>query len=329
VALQQLQAAGALRRLPDDAYGRLRAEPQPLSESALQTIARQVAVRRDHKRDQLARMIDFAETDACRRRTLLDHFGDGGPADAPLCCDNCLAKDEAVEDEGPARPAESQAERAALIVLDTLVHLKWGVGGGKLAQVLKGSSAKDMEFYKGTRNFGKFSALHLTDIEGLIGQLLDAGYIKQVGGGRPTINLTPKGQNALEARSAIRVHLRTARPAAAQRAQANAAAGATVLVSGQMLASGLTPEQIAAERGLTIGTIYSHLAQLIAEGQVTVNAVVPAAEQAQIRSAIEQVGSAAFLAPIKALLPAQMDYGVIRCVAEAWKREQVGGPQPR
>jgi ATP-dependent DNA helicase RecQ len=118
------------------------------------------------------------------------------------------------------------------------------------------------------------------------------------------------------------------RPAAAQQAQARAAAGATVLVSGEMLAQGLTPEEIAAERGLTIGTIYSHLAQLISEGKVDVNAVVPLADQAPIRAAIEQAGSAQFLSPIKALLPDGVEYSVIRCVVEAWNREHVGGAQP-
>ena len=213
-------------------------------------------------------------------------------------------------------------------VLDTLAHLEWGVGGGKLAQLLKGSTAKDMGLYKGARNFGKFAALHLSDIEGLIGQLLDGGYVKQVGGGRPTLNLTPKGQNALEARSAIRVSLRPVRPAAAQRAQARAAAGATVFLSGDMLARGLTPEQIAAERGLTLGTIYSHLAQLIADGKVDVQAVVPAALLGQIRAAIEAVGSAQFLAPIKALLPPEVEYSEIRCVVEAWRREQGPSANP-
>lgn len=327
VALQQLQAAGALRRAPDTAFGRLRAEALPLSDAALRTIAQQVADRREHKRDQLARMIDFAETSACRRRTLLDHFGDGGPAEAPICCDNCLAAAEPVE-EVAARPAETQAERAALIVLDTLAHLEWGIGSGKLAQLLKGSTSKDMAFYRGARNFGKFAALRLSEIEHVIGQLLDAGYLKQVGGGRPTLTLTPKGQNALQARAAIRVNLRPVRPAAAQRAQAKAAAGGTVRLSGQMLARGLSPEQIAAERGLTLATIYSHLAQLIADGVVKVNAVVPEALQAQIRAAIGQVGSGAFLAPIKAVLPPEIDYGVIRCVVEAWRLEQGASVAP-
>ena len=323
MALQQLQAAGALRRAPDDAFGRLRAEAPPLADGALHAIGRQADQRREHKRDQLARIVDYAETSACRRRTLLDHFGDSGPADAPLCCDNCLAETETVEAE-TVRPAETQSERAALIVLDSLTHLEWGIGSGKLAQLLKGSSAKDMGLYSHARNFGKFHALRLSEIESLIGQLLDANYIKQVGGGRPTLALTSKGEGALMARAAIRVDLRPVRPAAAQRAQARAAAGATVVLSGEMLAGGLSPEQIAAERGLTVGTIYSHLAQLITEGQVDVAAVVPAELQAQIRAAIEAVGSAEFLAPIKSRLPEEIQYDVIRCVANAWKRDKGG-----
>ena len=327
VALQQLQAAGALRRAPDDAFGRLRAEALPLPDGALQTIGRQADERREHKRDQLARMVDYAETSACRRRTLLDHFGDSGPAEAPLCCDNCLAAAETVE-EVEARPAETQSERAALIVLDSLAHLEWGIGSGKLAQLLKGSTAKEMAMYSRARNFGKFGALRLTEIESLIGQLLDANYIKQVGGGRPTLTLTSKGQSALLARAAIRVDLRPVRPAAAQRAQARAAAGATVVLSGQMLAGGFSPEQIAAERGLTVGTVYSHLAQLITEGQVEVAAVVPADLRAQITAAIEAVGSAEFLAPIKSRLPEEIEYDVIRCVANAWKREHGSSTAP-
>lgn len=62
VALQQLEAARAIRRAPDEAYGVLQIEALPLSEPALQTIARQVAARREFKRRQLATMVDYAET---------------------------------------------------------------------------------------------------------------------------------------------------------------------------------------------------------------------------------------------------------------------------
>jgi len=327
VALEQLEAAGALRRTPDEAFGLLRVEMLPLVESELQAVAAQVAARREHKYRQLEIMVDYAETNACRRRTILNHFGDTGSAEAPLCCDNCLSRAESIETE--SRPAQTQSERAALIVLDAVAHLKWEVGKSKLAQILKGSTAKDMTrfSYDKVRNYGKFITLRLSEIESLVGQLIDAGYLKQVGSDRPTLKLTPRGEAALETRAAIKVDLRPVQPGAAQKVRAEREAGGTVALTGQMLARGLSPEQIAAERGLTVSTIYSHLARLIAEGRVSIDAVVPSNLQTQIRAAIEKAGSAGYLAPIKALLPEEIDYSVIRCVANAWMREQSASAQ--
>lgn len=325
VAVEQLEIAQSLRRESEGAFGALRLAVLPLSESALRTVAAQVAERREHKRRQLQRMVAYAETDDCRRRLLLDHFGDSSPADAPLCCDNCLARADSESTPGETRPAESQAERAALIVLDTVARLGRGIGRGKLAQVLKGSAGADIAPHAQNRNFGKFAVLRLSEIESLIDQLIGSGHLKPAGGDRPTLRLTPRGETALRARAAIRVDLRRVQPAAAQRLRAEREAGGTVALTGQMLARGLSPEGIAAERGLTVDTVYSHLARLIADGRVSANAVVPAALQASIRAAIEKAGSAGYLAPIKALLPEEIDYGVIRCVVEAWKLEQAPG----
>ena len=199
----------------------------------------------------------------------------------------------------------SQSERAALIVLDTLKYLKWPIGKTKLAQLLKGSAAKDMQRsgYDQARNYGKFTALKLYEIEALIDQLIESGYVKQVGSERPTLKLTPRGETALQTKAAIRVELRHITPGETRRVKAEKEAGGTLALTEQLLARGLAPEQIAAERGLTVGTIYSHLAQLIAQGQVDVHAVVAAEVQQQIRAAIEAVGSVGYLAPLKALLP--------------------------
>ncbi len=325
VALEQLEAARAIRRTPDEVYGLLRVETLPLSEQALQAIARQVAARREHKRRQLDTMADYAETNHCRRRTILDHFGDLESAEAPLCCDNCLSRVEAAA----AHPAQTQSERAALIVLDTIAHLKWEVGKGKLAQILKGSGVKEMALYKQAHNFGKFAVLRLAEIESLVAQLIDAGYLKQVGSRLPTLELTPRGDAALKARAAINVNLRPVGPTESQRRKAQTEAGSTVALTGQLFVRGLTPEQIAAERGLTVYTIYSHLARLITDGKVSIDAVVPAEAQKQIRAEIEAVGSVEQLSAIKMRLPESIDYGVIRCVANAWLLEHASSsPAP-
>lgn len=326
VALEQLEMAQALRRLPDEGLGWVKAETQLLTESSLRKVAAQINARRDHKRFLLDRMVEYAEANTCRRRIILDYFGDASPADAPLCCDNCLTRAELASAPAEARPAQTQSERAALIVLDAIAHLQWEVGKGKLAQMLKGSTKPEMANYANARNFGKFTALRLTDIEALIEQLLEAGYLKQVGSKYPTLKLTPKGEAALKDRLAIQVALRPVRAGETHKRQAEISAGGTIALSGQLLARGLTPEQIAAERGLTLGTVYSHFARLIAEGRVNVEAVIPANTYKQIRAAIEAAGSAQFLAPIKARLPDEISYDVIRCVANAWQRQPPSGP---
>ncbi len=320
VAVEQLEASGAVRRDLDVAPGVLRIAALPLPEAALQRVAREVATRREHKRSLLHKMVQYTQSDQCRRRLILDYFGDPGPADAPLCCDNHMPLEQAVKAE--SRLAETQAERAALIVLDTVARLPYGLGPEKVARVLKGSAAKDVKPFAGERNYGKFAALRIPEIRSLVAQLVEAGYLKHAGVPLPVLKLAPRGAEALKNRAAIQVALRPVRAEAAKRLKAAREASDTVTLTSQLLARGMSPEKIAAERGLSPSTIYSHLATLIAQGQVSVNQVVPAEVQQQIRAAIKQLGSADYLAPIKALLLEEIDYGVIRCVAEAWKREQ-------
>ena len=323
LAVQQLAAAGALALLPDDMPGLRRMQAGPLPDAALRAIGRLAEQRREHKRGQLARMLDYAETSECRRQVLLRHFGDDSPPEALSCCDNCQALAAAGETpEDPLRPASTQAERAALIVLDTIVHLPWPLGKTTLAKVLKGSEAQDVERYKQVRNYAKFGALRSSEIEALITQLLEAGYLRQTGGSRPILTLSARGEAALKARAAIDVTLRQVRVRQERVQKLQRAAGGTIELTAQMLASGLTPAEIAEQRGLTIGTAYSHLAQLIAQGRVPIDKVIARGVQAQVRAAIAQVGSTEFLAPIKARLPDEIDYSVIRCVVNAWVREK-------
>ncbi len=322
VALEQLEAGGLIQREPYDEFGVMRVQVKPLNEKILREIANQVEARKNHKRRLLGKIVSYAETNACRRRAILDYFGDSGDATAPLCCDNDVARAEMRDEQKTMRAATTDEEQIPLTVLEAAQTFQRKIGKGKLADILKGSKAKDVQYFVKSPYYGKLMALRKSDLEDLIQQLFDDGYLKQVGGEYPTLTLTPRGEHALQTRAAIQTNLRAPKPSELARAYAEREAGGTVALSGQLVAQGLTPEQIAAQRGLTLGTIYSHLAQLIALGQVDVNRVVPQELQKQIRAAIEQVGSAGYLAPIKARLPEEIDYGVIRCVANAWLRER-------
>ena len=325
VGLAQLEAADSLQRLGDEGL-RMLLRLGEWNEAAVKGAEALVKQRRRHRQAQLAQMIAYAESNGCRRRILLDHFGDRGPAEAPQCCDNCLAKRPSVE-PSPARDITSlsQGERVALIILDALRRTKWQVGRTRLAEVLKGSKAKDIARlgYDKHTYYGRLAAFQRREIGAMIDQLIRQEYLKVIGGLYPVLRLTPQGEAAVKARASISIRLpREVRSEATAQKRAAQEAGHSIAVTGQMFAQGLTPAQIGAQRGVTERTIYRHLAELIGEGSVPLSAVVPDDIAAQVRSAIAQVGEVSALSPIKARLPDDISYNHIHCVVAAWRREQ-------
>ena len=106
-------------------------------------------------------MIHYAKSNSCRRKIILDHFGDTAELVATVCCDNCLSTKTAKISTGDLDQMNF-AEQTALTILDTVRTLgKRLVGVGKLSQILKGSKAKDiLKFhYDKNVNYGKLAVL--------------------------------------------------------------------------------------------------------------------------------------------------------------------------
>lgn len=82
-------------------------------------------------RQKLAKVIDFCQLTACRRRYLLDYFGDASAA--PECdgCDNCLADME-----------EFDATQIAKKIITAVIRTGQRFGIGYVANVLRGSKDK-------------------------------------------------------------------------------------------------------------------------------------------------------------------------------------------
>ena len=321
IGLAELERAGMVQNLGEEGLS-FRVKVREWDESRLDDILRNNEQHQEHRRRQLEKMLVYAESNACRRKIILGHFGDPGPLTADKCCDNCQ-----IQQEQPARapnPLEqlTQLERAALIVLDTVKRLARDVGRVKLEQILKGSKANDILQFGYTHNtyYGRLNILSKDDILGIIDELVEQGYLKVIGGKYPVLRLTPKGDGALHARAAIslkRVH-RLSTPEMKRR-KAEKQAGNTIEFTAQLIRSGLTVEQVANERGLKASTIYQHASLLIASGNIPVERVVPEDVRRMIEVAISQAGAVDPLYPIKILLPEEIEYNVIRCVVEDWK----------
>jgi hypothetical protein len=83
---------------------------------------------------------------------------------------------------------------------------------------------------------------------------------------------------------------------------------------------GMTPELIARERNLTLGTIYGHLARYISTGDISLDDLIPEDHQQTILRAIRMAGTDAGSTAIKTLCPPDITYDEVRLVLEAMKR---------
>jgi ATP-dependent DNA helicase RecQ len=179
VILKELELAGTIFHLGDEgSYGRWKVLP-PANE-ALEERARAIEQRAQIRFGLLGKMLDYAYLSTCRRKFLLDYFGDVTPPRSPRCCDNHTT--ESIED---LPKAVTPQEWFPLIVLETVRSLQQRpVGRKRLAQLLNGSRAKGMQEFGYDRHkfYGKLSGLSQPQITTLINALISARYLRLSGG---------------------------------------------------------------------------------------------------------------------------------------------------
>jgi ATP-dependent DNA helicase RecQ len=317
VILSELELAGTIIHLGNEGgYGHWRI--RPLEGNALKERARAIEERSKIRLALLEKMLDYAYLSTCRRKYLLDYFGDVTPPKSPRCCDNHA--DDEIKD---LPKAVTPQEWYPLIVLESTRSMEHRpVGRKRLAQLLNGSQAKGIEEFGYSRHkfYGKLKMLTQPQITALIDALISDRYLQLIGGDLPVVAVSPRGQQALQARAALPIHVPDLSPEdkAAERWQTGSTRSATLRQTLVMFKEGLTPAQIASSRGLAESTIYTHLARLITEGHIQLNEVVPSEIEAQIAQAIMQVENITALSPLKAILPSEITFGQIRCVLAAY-----------
>ena len=185
-------------------------------------------------------------------------------------------------------------ERAALIILDSIRRARVKIGKGTLAKILYGSKANAIQFsgYQTNSYYGTLAVVKRKEIDNLISQLIDLGYIKVIGGKYPVLSLTVKGKNALEQKEKITLQKpKSFNDIQIKRRKEKLDAGGTVEYTEKLFEDGLSPEQIAEERGLALTTIYSHFLKLIIANRIAMEQAIPPEERLMVEKAILKVGS--------------------------------------
>jgi ATP-dependent DNA helicase RecQ len=131
----------------------------------------------------------YAEEDGCRRRRLLDHFGDRaapGPREGP-CCDAC--------DPGlvPAPPAPDPAAISELddAIVSVAATARPAVGRTLCAEIVHGARTKKIErnSYDGLAAYGASSHMRRADILARVDELIEEGTLASSGGPYPVLRV--------------------------------------------------------------------------------------------------------------------------------------------
>jgi ATP-dependent DNA helicase RecQ len=170
------------------------------------------AAKEARDRERLDTIVRYAYGRSCRTRFIYDYFaGAASGGAAPRCgtCDVCLGWLQ-----GGERPLTAVETNAALAALGAVARLSGRFGVARIAQVLVGSTAREITERRLDRHpdHGALASLAVDRVKDLLSALADAGYLERHGleGARPgaaVLAVSDRGRAVLEGREALRLAL--------------------------------------------------------------------------------------------------------------------------
>jgi len=233
-----------------------------------------------------------------------------------------------------ARELSEEEQLVVRKILACAARMDGRFGKAILAATLRGSrQAKILQ--AGLDRLSTYGLLaHLTQEEIMlyVDALVAAGCLRVSGGAYPTVALTALGNDVMRERAQVQLALpaQTApvvSPRSATRADseherkpAPAPRVSTVEETYAFYQAGMTIEEIAQERGLTVMTVEKHLAECIVAGRAfDVARHVNAEDRTLIELAIERLGTER-LKPLRDQLPRHITYRMLRFVVADLQR---------
>jgi ATP-dependent DNA helicase RecQ len=163
-----------------------------------------IATLKEHATDKLERMVRYCQQLKCRRRMILDYFGD--EAEVVDCrCDVCLGKEELAASHGSADIVIPD-ELVLLVrkILSCIARLNGRFGVGTVAEVLKGDATERAKRWQLDQlsTFGLLKELPLKRLTAMTYRLIDVGLAQQRDPqgvvGRPVVELTGPGISVMK-----------------------------------------------------------------------------------------------------------------------------------
>ncbi len=186
VILGKLERIKAIERLGENQEGTLvRIVKKEMSERDWRVMQLMLDREQNERFKRLEEMIAYTKCKSCRRRVLLDYFGDEDDPNSDFCCDNCdsgIGNDDqkpTVADVAQGKVAPPSKIETTYDVLQALDALYPSVGKGRLSKVMRGSKSADAERYVGSPVFGAFSGISVLYLSAYLDDLINRGLLHQ------------------------------------------------------------------------------------------------------------------------------------------------------
>lgn len=160
-----------------------------------------------HAHEKLERLIRYCQRQLCRRRMILDYFGD--PGDVSDCrCDVCLGHEQLAAAHAETGGQIVIPDELVLLVrkiLSAIARMNGKFGVGMVAEVLKGEESERTSRWglQDLSVFGLLRELPTKRIMAMIYRVIDAGLAQQRNPrgviGRPVVELTGPGVAVMKA----------------------------------------------------------------------------------------------------------------------------------
>ena len=149
---------------------------------------------KENNQQKLAQMVEFCQLQSCRRKFLLEYFGERWEEERCGGCDNCLAPRE-----------EFDATEIAQKVLSAVIRTGERFGMSHVSNVLRGSRSKRVVDLGHDKLSVHGIARDFTDSElkHIMGLFLARGLLAKSGSEYPTLEVTPAGRSFLRHRETL------------------------------------------------------------------------------------------------------------------------------
>jgi len=178
-----------------------------------------------HAQKKLLTLLEFTRSSQCRRRSILQYFGDSSEISG-CACDNCTrhgASAQVRQDAAKVSPETALLVRTVIAAI-ARTQMRGPYGAGVIADVLRGSNSERLrraELEK-LSVFGKLREYTQQELVAILHRLIEAGLARQhavdASGLRPVITLTVSGIAVMKEEAPVPPMLHdVGRRAAAQR----------------------------------------------------------------------------------------------------------------